>query len=65
MAAALHPLTINVTDEDEPPEKPAAPRVTATSDSGWSLEVTWNAPRNTAPPSPATRYGTARPGTAR
>ena len=43
-------LTINVTDADEPPEKPAAPRVTATSGSGWSLEVTWNAPSNDGPP---------------
>ncbi len=42
-------LTINVTDADEPPEKPAAPRVTATSGSGWSLQVTWNAPRNDGP----------------
>ena len=42
--SAFHPLTINVTDADEPPEKPAAPRVTATSGSGWSLQVTWNAP---------------------
>ena len=31
-------------------QKPAAPRVTATSGSGWSLEVTWNAPRNDGPP---------------
>ena len=46
----FHPLTINVTDADEPPEKPAAPRVTATSGSGWSLEVSWNAPRNDGPP---------------
>ena len=46
----FYALTINVTDADEPPEKPAAPRVTATSGSGWSLEVTWNAPRNDGPP---------------
>ena len=44
------PLTVNVTDSDEPPAKPAAPRVTATSGSGWSLQVTWNAPRNDGPP---------------
>ena len=43
-------LTINVTDADEPPSKPSTPRVTATSGSGWSLEVTWNAPRNDGPP---------------
>ena len=59
----FHALTINVTDAVEVPEKPAAPRVTATSGSGWSLEVTWNAPRNDGPPITATRYGTARPGT--
>ena len=48
--SAFHALTIDVTDADEPPEKPAAPRVTATSGSGWSLQVTWNAPRNDGPP---------------
>ena len=49
--SAFHPLTISVTDNDEEaPEKPAAPRVTATSGSGWSLQVTWNAPRNDGPP---------------
>ena len=46
----FHALTVNVTDEVEAPEKPAAPRVTATSGSGWSLQVTWNAPRNDGPP---------------
>ncbi len=45
----LHALTIRVRDQVEPPAKPSAPRVTATSGSGWSLEVTWNAPRNTGP----------------
>ena len=48
--SAFHPLTITVTNADEPPVAPAAPRVTATSGSGWSLEVTWNAPRNDGPP---------------
>ena len=48
--SAFIPLTINVTDADEAPAKPAAPRVTATSGSGWSLQVTWNAPRNDGPP---------------
>ena len=43
-------LTINVVDKDEPPAAPPAPRVTATSGSGWSLGVTWNAPRNDGPP---------------
>ena len=46
----FHALTINVTNVVEVPEKPAAPRVTATSGSGWSLQVTWNAPRNDGPP---------------
>ncbi len=46
----FHTLTINVTDAPEPPKKPAAPRVTATAGSGWSLEVTWNAPSNDGPP---------------
>jgi len=45
-----HRLTIRVTDADEPPDAPAAPRVTATSGSGWSLGVMWNAPRNDGPP---------------
>ena len=48
--SVFHSLTIKVTDENEPPAPPAAPRVTATSGSGWSLEVTWNAPRNDGPP---------------
>ena len=48
--SASHTLTISVTDADEAPAKPAAPRVTATSGSGWSLEVTWNAPVNNGPP---------------
>ena len=48
--SASHALTINVEDELEPPAKPTAPRVTATAGSGWSLEVTWNEPRNDGPP---------------
>ena len=48
--STFHALTIKVTDVEEAPEKPAAPRVTATSGSGWSLEVTWNAPSNDGPP---------------
>ena len=47
--SVFHTLTINVTDKNEPPAKPSAPRVTATSGSGWSLEVTWNEPRNDGP----------------
>ncbi len=45
----FHALTINVTDKNEPPAAPSAPRVTATKDSGWSLEVTWSEPRNDGP----------------
>ena len=44
--SVFHTLAINVTDKDEPPAAPSAPRVTATSGSGWSLEVTWTEPRN-------------------
>ena len=54
--SVIHSLTINVTDEPEPPAAPATPRVTATSGSGWSLEVGWNAPRNVDGP-PITGYG--------
>ena len=42
-------VPITVTDVDEPPSAPARPRVTATKDSGWSLEVAWDEPRNTGP----------------
>ena len=49
-------VMINVTDVEEPPEPPALPRVTATADLGWSLDVTWNEPpRNTGKP-PITDY---------
>ena len=37
-------VNIKVSDVDEPPSAPSAPRVTATKDSGWSLDVTWNEP---------------------
>ena len=40
-------VTITVNDVYEPPAAPSAPRVTATKDTGWSLDVTWNAPRDT------------------
>ena len=43
-------VTIEVTDEPEPPSAPATPSVTATADTGRSLEVTWNEPTNTGPP---------------
>ena len=47
--SAFLSLTTDVTDALEPPDKPAAPRVAATAGSGWSLEVTWNEPRNDGP----------------
>ena len=43
-------VTINVTDEDEPPSAPAAPSVSAVVDSTTSLSVTWSAPDNTGKP---------------
>ena len=42
-------VTITVTDSEEPPSAPSAPRVTPTKDSGWSLDVTWNEPQNEGP----------------
>ena len=48
-------LTITVNDVDEAPSKPGAPRVTATKDTGWSLDVSWNEPRDTGKP-PITDY---------
>ncbi len=48
-------VTISVTDVDEPPAAPGAPRVTATKDTGRSLDVSWNEPRNTGKP-PITDY---------
>ena len=44
------PVTINVTNEQEPPDRPSAPRVTATKDTGRSLDVSWSAPRNIGRP---------------
>ena len=49
-ASASIPVTITVTDVAEHPSAPAAPRVTATKDTGWKLDVTWNAPSNTGKP---------------
>ena len=43
-------VTISVMDVDEPPPAPAAPRVTATKDSGKGLDVTWNEPRENKGP---------------
>ena len=48
-------VAITVTNQNEPPIPPTAPRVTATQNSGWSLDVTWNEPRNTGKP-PITDY---------
>ena len=42
-------VTITVTDVNEPPERPAAPSVAATSGSTTSLDVSWTAPTNTGP----------------
>ena len=53
--SAYRAVTIMVSDVDEPPAAPSAPRVTATKDTGWSLDVTWTAPRNTGKP-PITDY---------
>jgi hypothetical protein len=44
-------VTINVTDVDEPPSAPVAPRVTATAGTGQSLDVSWSAPQNAGKPS--------------
>ena len=43
-------VTIELTDVDEPPRAPAAPRVTATPDTTDSLTVSWSAPSNTGRP---------------
>ena len=48
-------VTIRVTDVDEPPSKPSAPRVSATTGTGQSLDVSWTAPRDTGKP-PITDY---------
>ena len=53
--SAYKDVTISVINVDEPPSAPSAPRVTATKDTGWSLDVTWNEPRNTGKP-PITDY---------
>ena len=53
--SAYKDVTISVTNVDEPPSAPGAPRVTATKDTGWSLDVTWNEPRDTGKP-PITDY---------
>ena len=42
-------VTITVTDVEEPPDRPAAPSVTATAGTTDSLSVNWTAPSNTGP----------------
>ena len=48
-APATVTVTIEITDEDEPPERPAAPMVTATAGSTTSLDVSWTEPATTGP----------------
>ena len=43
-------ITVTVTDVDEPPSAPAAPTLSAVSDTSDSLSVTWAAPDNTGKP---------------
>ena len=43
-------VVITVADVEEAPSKSSTPRVTATKDTGWSLDVTWNEPRDTGKP---------------
>ena len=47
--SAFENVTIEVTDVEEPPSAPATPTVTATKDTGMSLDVTWNEPTNKGP----------------
>ena len=49
-------VTIEVTDEDEPPAAPGAPAVSPTEDTFDSLDVTWSAPANAGRPA-ITGYG--------
>ena len=48
-------VRIDVTDVNEPPVAPAAPTLSAPSDSATSLEASWTAPANAGKP-PITRY---------
>ena len=55
---ATIPVTVLVTDVDEPPDAPSAPTVSAAS--GTSLSVSWTAPANAGRPAPTdydVRYG--------
>ena len=49
-------VVIDIADENEPPDAPAAPTVSAVADSGTSLDVTWTAPETTQKPD-ITGYG--------
>ena len=49
-------VTITVDDVLESPTAPTTPTVRATKDSGWSLDVTWNEPRNMTGKPPITDY---------
>ena len=49
-ASIFQEFTIAINDLDETPSVPSAPRVTATTGSGKSLEVSWSEPGNTGPP---------------
>ena len=48
--SASQNVTISVGDVDEPPPAPAGLRVTATKDSGWSLDLIWSEPRGNRGP---------------
>ena len=47
---ATQPLTITVTDVNEPPRKPGTPTVTAAATTPTSLNVSWTAPPNEGKP---------------
>ena len=47
---ATQPLTITVTDVNEPPGKPGTPTVTAAATTPTSLNVSWTAPQNAGKP---------------
>ena len=47
---AILPVTVNITNQSEPPLAPAAPSVSATSGSNTSLDISWTAPSNTGRP---------------
>ena len=56
-------VTVNVTDRDEPPVKPAAPRVSATPEGPNTLFVEWTAPGNAGRPPIQTYDAQYRKGT--